>query len=132
MPLAQKNSSDSSSMKVGFWDLRGLPRRWKQGPRSRPLRNHRQLPSLAGRRPQSRRPEPSELPNLKGSDPRKLLLAHLLSRRTTVSQQWLAQNLAMKSAADVSQQFRRLDLKKTRAQAPRALRSFLDQSHFTS
>jgi putative transposase len=70
----------------------------------------------------------TEVGRLKGSDVRKLLLADLLWRRTTVSQEWLAEKLAMKSAANVSQQLRRLDLKKVRAQAPEALREFLDQT----
>ncbi|WP_395753842.1 transposase [Prosthecobacter sp.] len=76
--------------------------------------------------------KPSELTDLKGSDPRKLLLAHFLSRRTTVSHPWLAQKLSMKSAANVSQQLRRLDLKRTRAKAPAPLRSFLDQLQITT
>jgi hypothetical protein len=41
---------------------------------------------------------------VKGSDPRKVLLADLLWRRTVVSQEWLAEKLQMKSAANVSQQ----------------------------
>ena len=67
----------------------------------------------------------AEVGRLKGSDVRKLLLADLLWRRTTVSQEWLAAKLAMKSAANVSQQLRRMDRKKVRAQAPEALREFL-------
>jgi putative transposase len=69
----------------------------------------------------------AELGRLKGSDARKLLLADLLWRRTTVSQEWLAGKLAMKSAANVSQQLRRLDYKKVRKQIPAAFRDFLDQ-----
>jgi len=41
---------------------------------------------------------------LKGSDPRKLALAELLWKRTTVSQEWIAEKLAMRRAANVSQQ----------------------------
>ena len=70
----------------------------------------------------------SELRTLKGSDPRKLLLADLLWRRTTVSQEWLAEKLAMKSAANVSQQLRRLDRKKARAGVPEEMRIFLDDT----
>ena len=66
--------------------------------------------------------------DLKGSDVRKLLLADLLWRRTTVSQEWLAAKLAMKSAANVSQQLRRLDRKKVREQAPEAFRDFLEKA----
>ena len=52
--------------------------------------------------------KPSELEELKGSDPRKLALAQLVWKRTCVSQEWIARELAMKSAANVSQQLRRL------------------------
>lgn len=71
--------------------------------------------------------KPAEAARLKGSDPRKLLLADLLWRRTTVTQEWLAEKLAMKSAANVSQQLRRFDRKKVRAQAPAEFLKFLDQ-----
>ena len=46
-----------------------------------------------------------------GSDPRKVLLADLLWRRTLVSQVWLAAKLETKSAVNLSQQVRRLDRK---------------------
>ena len=69
----------------------------------------------------------SELAGLKGSDVRKLLLADLLGRRTTVSQRWLAEKLAMKSAANVSQQLRRLDRKKAREKAGAELNAFLTE-----
>ena len=74
----------------------------------------------------------AEVPRLKGSDIRKLLLADLLWRRTTVSQEWLAEKLAMKSAANVSQQLRRLDRKKALAQTPEEFRVFLDQATNTT
>jgi REP element-mobilizing transposase RayT len=48
-----------------------------------------------------------DMGKLKGSDPRKVFLAELLWRRTTVSQVWLAEKLAMRSAANVSQLLRR-------------------------
>ena len=72
--------------------------------------------------------KPAEVANLKGSDARKLLLADLLWRHTTVSQEWLAEKLAMKSAANVSQQLRRLDRKKVRGRAPQELKDFLDRA----
>jgi hypothetical protein len=50
-----------------------------------------------------------ELAGVKGSDPRKVLPADLLWRRTVVSQEWLAEKLVMKSAAKVNQQIRRLE-----------------------
>ncbi|WP_395745494.1 transposase [Prosthecobacter sp.] len=69
----------------------------------------------------------AELADLKGSHPGKLLLADLLWRRTIVSQTWLAEHLAMKSAANVSQHLRRFDRNKALRQAPRLLRDFLNQ-----
>jgi hypothetical protein len=53
-----------------------------------------------------------ELDELKGSDPRKLALAQLVWKRTCVSQEWIAHQLSMKSAANVSQQLRRLGKKR--------------------
>jgi putative transposase len=69
-----------------------------------------------------------ELARVKGSDARKVLLADLLWRRTVVSQEWLAEKLVMKSAANVSQQMRRLERKKAMAAVPEALRLFLDET----
>ena len=74
----------------------------------------------------------TEVERLKGSDVRKLLLSDVLWRRKTVPQEWLAEKLAMKSAANVSQQLRRLDRKKALAQAPEELRVFLDQAANTT
>ena len=56
-----------------------------------------------------------DLPDLKGSDPRKLAMAELLWKRTTVSQEWIAEKLSMHSAANVSQQLRRNNQAKTQA-----------------
>jgi putative transposase len=66
-----------------------------------------------------------DLPGLKGSDPRKLALAELLWKRTTVSQEWIAENLSMRSAANVSQQLRRFDRVKTNAKLPPDMQSLL-------
>ncbi len=66
-----------------------------------------------------------ELRALKGSDPRKLVLAELLWKRTTVSQEWLAEKLSMRSAANVSQQLRRLDRAKAMGRVPEKMRSSL-------
>ena len=63
-----------------------------------------------------------------GSDARKVLLADLLWRRTVVSQEWLAEKLAMKSAANVSQQMRRLARKNALAAVPESLRLFLHEA----
>jgi len=65
------------------------------------------------------------LGKVKGSDPRKVLLADLLWRQTVMSQPWLAERLAMKSAANVSQQIRRLDRKRAIKKAPEELKQFL-------
>jgi REP element-mobilizing transposase RayT len=48
-----------------------------------------------------------DLAGLKGSDPRKVAIARVIRHRTTVSMSWLAEHLAMRSAANVSQQIRR-------------------------
>jgi REP element-mobilizing transposase RayT len=69
-----------------------------------------------------------ELERVKGSDARKVLLADLLWRRTVVSQEWLAEKLAMKSAANVSQQMRRLERKKALAAVPDSLRLFVHEA----
>jgi len=50
---------------------------------------------------------PSQLSNLKGSDPRKVAIARTIRQRTTVSMDWIAEKLSMRSAANVSQQIRR-------------------------
>jgi hypothetical protein len=49
------------------------------------------------------------LPRRKGSAPQKLALAELLWKRMTVSQEWIAEKLAMRSALNVSQQLRQFD-----------------------
>ena len=66
-----------------------------------------------------------DLAGLKGSDPRKLALAELLWKGTTVSQDWIAEKLSMRSAANVSQQLRRLDRERTLGNLPPGMRSFL-------
>ena len=69
----------------------------------------------------------ADLERVKGSDARKVLLADLLWRRTVVSQEWLAERLRMSSAANVSQQLRRLDRKRALGRVPEAMRNFLEQ-----
>lgn len=66
-----------------------------------------------------------DLPGLKGSDPRKLALAELLCKRTTVSQEWIAKKLSMRSAANVSQQLRRFDRVKTQSTLSPEMQTFL-------
>lgn len=69
----------------------------------------------------------SELSKLSGSDARKVLLADVLWRRTVVEQRWLAEKLGMKSAANVSQQRRRLDRETAKRKVPAALREFVER-----
>jgi len=69
-----------------------------------------------------------ELGAVKGSDARKVLLADLLWRRTVVSQEWLAEKLVMKSAANVSQQMRRLDERAAVKKVPEELKHFLEEA----
>ena len=45
----------------------------------------------------------------RGSDPRKVSLAWVIASSTTVSQDWIANRLSMRSAANVSQQIRRFE-----------------------
>ncbi len=68
-----------------------------------------------------------ELRGLKGSDARKVVLADLLWRQTTVSQEWIAGKLAMKSAANVCQQLRRMDRRKVLSKLPRELVEFYEK-----
>jgi putative transposase len=71
-----------------------------------------------------------DLPALKSTYLRKVALAELLWRRTTVSQVWLAETLHLRSAANVSQILRRSApvLLKKRRDLPAALVSFLQTS----
>ena len=69
----------------------------------------------------------AELERLPGSDPRKVLIAERLWRETVVSQGWLAEKLRMKSAANVSQQVRRLDREKALAKVSDELRQWLKE-----
>lgn len=50
-----------------------------------------------------------DLAGLKGSDPRKVVIARLIWKNTTVSQVWIASRLHMSTATNVSQQIRRLE-----------------------
>ena len=62
------------------------------------------------------------------SDKRKVLQAALLWRRTVVLQEWLAEKLRIKSAANVSQQMKRLDRKRALDKVPEAMRHFLEET----
>ncbi len=69
-----------------------------------------------------------ELPSLKGSDSRKLALAELLWKRTTVSQEWIAEKLSMRSAANVSQQLRRFKRVKIQSKLSHEMKEFLKEA----
>jgi putative transposase len=66
-----------------------------------------------------------ELRALKGSDRWKRVQTELLWKRTAVSQEWLAEKRSMRSAANGSQQLRRLDRGKAMGRVPEKLRTFL-------
>jgi len=63
---------------------------------------------------------------LPGSDARKGALASLLWGKTTVSQNWIADQLQMGSARRVSQQIRRWNSAGQAPKLPAALRSFIN------
>ena len=67
-----------------------------------------------------------ELWRLPGSDSRKVALARLISGNTTVGNDWLAQQLGMRSAANVSQILRLQDKKTTDRSLPKKLRAWID------
>ena len=65
-----------------------------------------------------------ELDSLPGSDVRKVALANLLLERTVARQRWIAEKLAMRSAANVTQQVHRYRAKRTRLTG--ALKKYLE------
>ncbi len=65
--------------------------------------------------------EEKALEDLPGSDVRKVALADLLTSRTVARQSWIAERLAMRSAANVSQQVRRH--RKTKPKLPARLKT---------
>jgi REP element-mobilizing transposase RayT len=67
----------------------------------------------------------SKLAELKGSDPRKVALGMLIWKTTTVSQEWIARRLQMKSAANVSQLLSRTRSGKNNEKLPLALCEFI-------
>ncbi len=69
-----------------------------------------------------------ELATTAGSDPRKIALARVLWQRTTVSQVWLAERLWMRSAANVSQQLRRVGAGRIKGPMPKRLASFIERA----
>ena len=65
-----------------------------------------------------------ELIDLKTSDPRKVFLATLLRKGTTVSNGWLAEHLKMKSASNVSRLLMHTDIQKIMKNVPGDLISY--------
>jgi putative transposase len=68
--------------------------------------------------------EEKALEGLPGSDLRKVAIADLITGRTIARQGWIAERLAMRSAANVSQQVRRY--RKTNPKLPAKLKAYLD------
>ena len=60
-------------------------------------------------------------------DERKLMLAILLRKKTTVSGKWIAEKLHMKSAANVSQRIRTADLPNLLASLPKDLKAVFSE-----
>jgi len=69
--------------------------------------------------------EEETLEALPGSDTRKVALANLLIGRTVARQSWIAERLAMSSAANVSQQVRRY--RKTKPKLAPKLKTYLSR-----
>ena len=63
--------------------------------------------------------------SLPGSDGRKAALAELLWSRTTVSQEWLAENLHLKSASNACQVIRRYKRNREKVKLPKGLEKFI-------
>ncbi len=76
----------------------------------------------------------ADLARLKGTDARKVALADLLWRHTTVSQSWLAEKLHLQSAANASQLLRRTapQVLKNKRSLPAPLREFLKSAPLES
>jgi putative transposase len=66
-----------------------------------------------------------ELQWFSGADARKVAIAHAIWQQTAISQQWLAERLRMKSAANVSQQLRRYSAKNRQSGLSPSLRKWL-------
>ena len=67
----------------------------------------------------------AEARGLPGSDPRKVAIARIIWEQTTAPQNWLAEQLGMRSAANVSQQLRRQRALRP-AKLPRALQKWME------
>jgi REP element-mobilizing transposase RayT len=67
-----------------------------------------------------------EVRRLPGNDSRKVALARLISANTTVGNEWLARELGMRSASNVSQILRLEDRRKTERRLPKKLRLWIE------
>ena len=61
------------------------------------------------------------------TEPRKVLLAGLLWKKTTVSQAWIAEHLGMKNVANVSRVMHRMDLTQLQERVSGNLRRFVSE-----
>jgi hypothetical protein len=68
-----------------------------------------------------------DLAGFRCTEPRKVLLAALLWKKTTVSQAWIADRLGMKNAANVSRVIHRLDRSVLEKKVSEELRQFLSE-----
>ena len=67
---------------------------------------------------------------IKGSDSRKVAIARVIRQRTTVSMTWIAEQLSMRSAANVSQQIRRQP--PNAKNLPKPLKTWINLSRFVA
>ncbi len=75
---------------------------------------------------------PESLARLPGSDWRKVAIARLIAAHTIASHQWLAENLAMRSAANVSQLLRTKGEQEEGKHLPTALRRWIQKERATA
>ena len=68
-----------------------------------------------------------ELAGYRCTEPRKVLLAALLWKKTTVSQAWIAEHLGMKNSANVSRVIHRMDLSRLEEKVSEALWRFVSE-----
>ena len=68
-----------------------------------------------------------ELAEHRCTEPRKVLLAVLLWKKTTVSQTWIAEHLGMKNAANVSRMVHRMDAALLESKVTRELWQFFEE-----
>jgi putative transposase len=67
-----------------------------------------------------------DLAGFRCTEPRKVLLAALLWKKTTVSKAWIAEHLCMKNAANVSRVVHRMDQARLLKKVSKEMRWFID------